>query len=161
MPTIQLSKGYTAQIDDIDADLLEHSYWASVNGPRHTYAKRYVRGSKPYRAVHLHREIAERAFGPIPPDRRVDHVNGDTLDDRRANLRVVSHQANICNQHSVSPTSQTGIRGVRYRPEKPRSWQAYIREDGRTKAIGSFFTMEEARDARLAAERARALSLAA
>lgn len=160
MPTIKLTKGYEAQIDELDADLLAHRWWASVNGPKHIYAQRY-RGKtdRGYEKIHLHREIGQRIMGgPIPSGMVVDHINGDTLDNRRDNLRVVPHHVNTWNQVRAGRDSHSGVVGVRLHRNR---WQAYICTGHKMRALGSFDTMEEARAARLAAERERMLSAAA
>lgn len=156
MPEVQLTKGYVAILDEEDADLLQHRYWATENGPRHVYAQRNLPGR---RKTYLHRDVGERIYGgPIPKGWVVDHINGDTLDHRRANLRVIPHKANIWNQREASPRSQSGVIGVRLKKGK---WQAYICEGLKMRTLGSFETMEEAREARLAAEDQRRQSLAA
>lgn len=158
MLEVPLTKGYVALIDDEDADLLANRYWATENGPRHVYAQRAVPAAEGGGKVHLHREVAERAFGPIPKGKVVDHINHDTLDTRRANLRVIPHRANIWHQNGAGRDSKSGVRGVRFRKGR---WQAYICEGLKMFTLGTFDTIEEARDARLAAEAARLEKLAA
>jgi hypothetical protein len=55
----------------------------------------------------LHRTILNAPNGLV-----VDHINGDTLDNRSSNLRVVTQSANIFNRQGATCISKTGIRGV-------------------------------------------------
>ena len=48
----------------------------------------------------------------------VDHINRDTLDNRRENLRLVSRSINATNARPRTE-SKTGIRGVYFRKERP------------------------------------------
>lgn len=69
---------------------------------------------------------------------QVDHINGDRLDCRRANLRRATPQENAANRR-CNPAS--GYRGVVRRRDK---WAAYGRVDGRTHHLGTFTDPEEA-----------------
>lgn len=89
--------------------------------------------------VLLHRLILN-----APPGVDVDHINGDPLDNRRANLRFVTHQQNMENRGATS-RSRTGIRGVSpYSRNKAKPWRAEVRQHGRMVWRGFFPTLEEA-----------------
>lgn len=71
-----------AQIDDEDADLvLAHRWKLTAKG----YAQREQRVDGGWRSVRMHRLILGLAPGDL---RQGDHINGDRLDNRRANLRI-------------------------------------------------------------------------
>lgn len=62
------------------------------------YAKRSTRAQGRAVSLYLHREICLRAYGQPPSDRHVaDHLNGDSLDCRRENLRWATLSQNAKN----------------------------------------------------------------
>jgi hypothetical protein len=99
-----------------------------------------IRGKLNGKAISLHQLIAGKQAGKV-----VDHVNGNTLDNRKANLRLVS---NAENQHN-----QRGARGY-YWSERLKKFQAAIRVNGKLKYLGLFETAQMARMAYLNAKSA-------
>jgi hypothetical protein len=81
----------------------------------------------------------------------VDHINGDTLDNRRSNLRVVTPSQNAMNRRRRSDNA-SGCVGVSYISTKQR-WFAYITVDGKKKILGQFQEKEDAISARKNAEK--------
>ncbi len=123
---IPLTKGLVALVDDADADLATH-HWYANNG----YAVRL----SDERRVKLHRLILERILGsPIPHGMEPDHINRDRCDNRRCNLRVVNHTANMVNRQRARVAS--GFKGV-YRRSRGR-WRAVITINGQQHNLGSF-----------------------
>jgi len=98
----------------------------------------------------LHRLIME-----TPKELVVDHINHKTLDNRKINLRNVSHRENLSNQKRKSELSSQYV-GVTWfkRDEK---WRAKIRINGKTKHLGHFSTELEASQAYLQAVRSLAM----
>jgi aspartate/methionine/tyrosine aminotransferase len=94
---------------------------------------------------HLHRLVL-RAF----PDVVVDHVNGDRMDNRRANLRVCSNQDNIRNQKKTRGSSR--FKGVSWSVQN-KKWYAYIKVSGKSMSLGHFDVEEDAARAYDAAAR--------
>lgn len=91
--------------------------------------------------------------GSMPPDGMViDHINGDRLDNRWANLRLVSHPVNMQNQRSARKGTASGLLGVRRQSRGP-GWVAAIKVDGKLTHLGSFGTPELAHAAYLEAKR--------
>lgn len=84
------------------------------------------------------------------PVLNLDHINGDTSDNRFENLRECNQQHNL--QNRKKPKSNTsGYIGVCYNKVRNK-WQANIRKDGKQTHLGLFATPEEARDAYLTAK---------
>lgn len=132
--TIQLTKGYTAIVDDCDADLAEFK-WYYVRG----YA---LRGRYPDH-VWLHRIILQRMLNvTLRKEQLCDHVNGDKFDCRRNNLRIASHAENMRNQkHKVN--SKSPHKGASWN-KKASKWQCLIRIDKKPVWLGNFDTAIEA-----------------
>jgi hypothetical protein len=74
------------------------------------------------------------------PKRKLDHRNGNGLDNSFGNLREATHAQNMQNSR-LRKDNTTGYRGVCRRGEK---FQARIRTNGRSKCLGTFATVEEA-----------------
>lgn len=152
MMYINLNNGFKSLIDDIDADLDCYRWRTSCLkwGPYAYREERMVKGKRG-KCVSLSRTIAER-MGLDVSDRsnQVDHINGNPLDNRRANLRVLSASDNSRNQKDRSD-STTGFKGVCFDRSRGK-WMAHVSEGGKFRNLGRFDSMEDAKAARLAAE---------
>jgi hypothetical protein len=81
---IQLTRGFTAIIDPEDAERVEaHSWQAHTDGSGLTRARRGVRNGKKVRTEMLSHFILGAESGA-----HIRHVNGNSLDYRKSNLRV-------------------------------------------------------------------------
>lgn len=136
---IRLTQGKVAVLDDEDADLAAHAWYANHIGGR-WYALRRDREDGRVRTPLLHREVWARAHPgePLPPE--VDHRNGDGLDCRRENLRAATHADNGRNAPKRAHNT-SGFKGVRRRA---RRWASYIRVAGRFHHLGYHDTPEAA-----------------
>lgn len=93
MREIPLTRGLSAVVDDEDyAELSKHNWCAIVNEYGYAYAVRFTRVPS-RRLIRMHRALTDAPKGLV-----VDHVNGDTLDNRRSNLRVCSQRDNDRNR---------------------------------------------------------------
>lgn len=71
-----------------------------------------------------------------------DHINRNKLDNRKENLRIVSHLENNLNTDRI----QKG-KGYCFRKDRNK-WMAYIGINYKLKTIGYFNTEKEAKEAR-------------
>jgi hypothetical protein len=143
---IPLTQGRFAIVDPGDYESLTRHKWrlCKTKGKNVVYAERGVRraGGK-YSRVLMHRELVQ------PPDGYViDHVNGDGLDNRRANLRPATVAQNAWNAGKRNPRS--GYKGVCLAKDKGL-WRAAIVCNGQRKHLGYF---RDKRDAAKAYDRA-------
>ena len=128
MLTVPLSKGFSAQIDESDSWILSGNKWVASKNGTGVYA---VRNSGTKR-VYMHRMIMNAQDGQL-----VDHVNSDTLDNRRLNLRICTKQQNAFN---MKPRA-TGHKGVSFLHGK---WKARLMFNKKTVSLGSHNTFAEA-----------------
>jgi hypothetical protein len=137
--TIELTQGRFTQIDDIDADLAKLKWYAvTVHGS--FYAVRH--SARPNRAmVYLHRIILERMIGrSLTKTEFTDHINGNPLDNRRANLRLATNTENMRNRGKYR-TNTSGYKGVDWRRGAGK-WRAVIKVNGKQIYLGLFTTPE-------------------
>ena len=109
---------------------IKNKHWRISSGSKWPY----VKGGKTY----LHRLITECPVGKV-----VDHINGDTLDNRLKNLRVCSQSENCQNRRG-------GIRGITMFGDL---YRVKIHKDYKQIHLGYFKTIEEAQKARISAEK--------
>jgi hypothetical protein len=139
---IPLAKGRSALVDDDDFARVSEYQW-------HITSSGYVAGmiiiDGAHKLVYLHRFLLNAPSGQV-----VDHINGDRLDNRQDNLRLVTRAQNQWNrkvQHNRS-----GYKGVCWHRRK-RKFYARIQANGRRYHLGYFDTAEEAAQAYDAAAR--------
>lgn len=130
--------------DEIDRALVESRTWHI--GSR-GYVRSTVRTEDRCYGLLLAREIMQ-----APYFMDVDHINGNKLDNRRQNLRIVTHAENLANRHGATKVSKTGVRGVVPHPRGGYRAQCSIAH--RTINLGRFTNLEDARQVRLQHEAA-------
>lgn len=115
MREINLTQGLVAIVDDAEFDALSRFKWyADVCGPN-VYAATYIDGVK----VRLHALLV--SGGDV-----VDHRNGNTLDNRKSNLRACTHSQNMQNSTKRCDAQTSQFKGVCYRAERNK-WRARIK----------------------------------
>lgn len=140
MKVIPLSKGYFTWVDDGDFARLAQFPWHVIfSGQSHVYAMR-IRADRSHSL--MHREIL--GLPSTKQDKRVvDHIDGNPLNNCRANLRICTRAENNRNCNRVQRTSMAGLKGVRLTKSGKR-WEARISFDGRLRSLGCFPLKESA-----------------
>lgn len=130
---IELTKGKRAKVSHEDFEALSAWSWsASESHGRKSVALRGVARGDGRSTMTMHRQIMGlTAFDGL----EVDHINHDTLDNRRTNLRVVSPGANKRWQPARGGSSN--FVGVTWDSNRGK-WRAQIQVDGRVKNLGRF-----------------------
>lgn len=131
MKTIPLTQGLVALVDDADYEAVSAFKWFAMKVGRRFYAARNV--CKPdgkWITQSLHRFL-------MPGVDRVDHINGDSLNNQRYNLRPATHKQNLrgFQQKRLGTTSR--FRGVGWNKEMLK-WEARIKVDGKKIHLGYF-----------------------
>ena len=136
---VPLAGGGEAVIDATDAALVGARNWHSRpttrDGLVHVRCCIYESGVRSKRYLH-------RMLMNPPPGFEVDHVDGDGLNNRRANLRVATRTENQWNRRSLINPLGKGV----YERENG-SFMSRIRANDRVYHLGSYQTAREARAA--------------
>jgi len=145
MKTIDLTQGQKAIVDDEDYERLNIFKWCAAweKDAKSYYAMRNVRNGKKRTIKRMARVIMN-----APLDKQVDHINHDTLDNRKSNLRLATCQQNHFNMKPQTRTSSI-YKGVSFY-KSTHKWEAYIKKDGMKHHLGLF---KSEKDAALAYDR--------
>ncbi|CDQ22586.1 HNH endonuclease [Halobacillus karajensis] len=99
----------------------------------------YCCGYYKEKTIGLHRWILK------PPEgKEVDHINHDTLDNSKGNLRVVTHAENQQNKKGAYKNSKSGVRGVFWNRSN-RKWETQIRVNSKKIYLGKYHDLEKAK----------------
>lgn len=134
---IPLTRGLSALVDSQDYDrVMCMGRWCADPSSQTFYARKnlYSPGRK-LTPLLMHRFITGWPM--------VDHINGDGLDNRRANLRPASHGQNMANKRTYK-NNTSGFKGVTRNTGTGRPWRAAIRADNKRRHLGYFDTPQQA-----------------
>jgi len=127
----------------------------SINIRKNPYpyiSRRLVFTRNGKRTVYLeHRVVWAIHYGSdIPEGFQIDHINGDTCDNRIINLRLADNVDNARNT-SIRSNSTSGVIGVNF-VKQQQKWKARIKVRGTSIHLGLFTRKEDAIEARKKAE---------
>jgi len=131
---IPLTQGKYAIVDAEDYEWLSQYKWHAVRDNNTFYARRTLGNG---RHITMHRQIMQPAEGEV-----TDHMNGNGLDNRRANMRNCSRGENSQNRRKNSHTL-SGYKGV-WRDKKTGKYWAGIHKKHKGSHDGPFDTPIEA-----------------
>lgn len=125
---LRLRGGASTMLDDTDYDRAKDFRWhKTTNG----YVAGFVMEQGVRRRVYLHRWLLEAQPGQI-----VDHIDGNKLNNRRSNLRLVTRSQNQANRRH-NRNSRSRYKGVTWHKRRGM-WMARIQVRGRRITIGYF-----------------------
>lgn len=112
---IPLTKGRFTLVADFDYEKVARFNWTFLSSGR-GYAIRAVQenGKRVYYLMH-------RVLMDAPPDMEVDHQDGDSLNNRRGNLRLCTHKKNRGNTRKHKD-NKSGFKGVCWN-KNAQKWQ--------------------------------------
>lgn len=138
-------RAYTV-VDLADAAWVSRWRWC-LDKDGYATRKEYTGGGAANKQVitfRLHREVAG-----LPPatedEREVDHRDLDKLNNRRSNLRVVTHAEQMQNRPSL-PGSSSQYRGVMW-SKAHKCWVATVKAGSKTHHLGHFSQESDAAEA--------------
>lgn len=124
-----------------DEDYEEHNQWKwqySGSECRKFYVRRTIHTpNKKYAVKKLHREIMKPKGLET-----IDHINGDTLDNRKCNLRICSRAENSMNLNKCKRKTSSIYKGVHWNRQKSK-WKSVINKDRKVHHIGFFNNEKE------------------
>lgn len=131
---IPLTRGAVALVDDEDYERVAcHRWYCEPHG--------YAARKDGDRKVYMHRFVFDD-----PSVAQVDHINGDRLDNRRANLRAASSANNQRNRKKIYREQTSRFKGISFHP-RTGTWFAYITVEGKRHSLG--YHHDEIRAARI------------
>ncbi len=139
MAEILTTNGMTVLVDDEDLPIVSTRNWFAAKRGTNTYIQGHDRCpiTGKWRTIKLHRLLLQ------PPSHlHVDHINGNALDNRRANLRVATSSQNNANRHRLT-SNKSGFRGVSFN-KSHNKWAGWIRKEGANYFLGYFANPEDA-----------------
>ena len=138
MKKIPLTLGKFALVDDEDYDWLSQWKWHALKARNTYYAQRSAPiGGGKYKNLRMHREIMK-----TPETLYTDHIDGDGLNNQKANLRFCTLQQNQFNR-SPERNCSSNFKGVSWK-KSGQKWLATITVNKRLKHIGVFTSEIEA-----------------
>jgi hypothetical protein len=130
---IPLTCGKFAIVDDEDYDRLSKWKWQYHRGAAHR--KQHIArigGKQIVRMIQMHRFINN-----TPPSMETDHINGDPLDNRKANLRTATPNQNKMNRGKTTRKCTSRFKGVSWNAARG-SWRADITLSRKQIHLGHF-----------------------
>jgi hypothetical protein len=140
---IYLGESEWTILDQQDYYRYGHIKWCLGAHRARAYAISGVRNRNgKIKAVSLHREIMRPRKGRV-----VDHRNTNSLDNRRANLRLATRAQNSCNKQKTKSKTTSRFIGVSYEKQQ-RRWASKVKYKGKSHWVGGFKSEVEAARAR-------------
>lgn len=140
MKQIPLTNGKVAVVDDEDFERLSKYSWC-INAGK--YAARGYHLNKKVVIEKMHHAV----IGKPPEGYVVDHINGDTLDNRKCNLRFITQQQNCFNSRKKAihhnEEHRSVYKGVWWRRARSK-WVSYICVNGHKVYLGLYSNEQEA-----------------
>lgn len=136
METIPLTRGKAALVDDSDYPRLSQFKWYARKDEGRFYACRAVTVSpNKQKLIQMHREI-------IGGTLKIDHRDGNGLNNQRYNLRPATTSQNGQNRRKFAPASSP-YKGVCF-SKRDTKWLSRIAVNGRRVLLGYFLSEQDA-----------------
>lgn len=143
---IRVNSAFSTLIDAEDFEKVNEHSWYIWNARGRQYVMRSQRFGRKQTTIKLHRFLMNAQPGDV-----VDHINRDTLDNRKCNLRITNQSVNVRNS-GIRSDNKTGHKGISL-CKQTGMYRVEIQLHGkRYRDFGRFHTLELAIEARKNAE---------
>lgn len=133
---IVLKNGVETVVDLADMELVSGVSWFAKNARKTMYVEGSTRCvNYKMKKFYLHRFLMQPGKGVV-----VDHIDGDGLNNRRSNLRLVDKSQNAQNAKKSSANT-SGFKGVSFNKATGK-WEACLRAQGKKRFLGLHQTPE-------------------
>lgn len=145
---IKIVSGEFVLVDAEDFETLnKHKWYKTKNSKARPDRQQYIATTiLPKITVFMHRMVMK-----TPKGLETDHIDGNTFDNRKSNLRICTKAENQRNA-KLRKDSTTGLKGILWHRARKR-WIARIRHNGKSIHLGTFINKDDARKARHEAEK--------
>jgi hypothetical protein len=140
--TVVNIKGYDVMLDDEDVEKISgHTWGVNKWAEMHYGLKYFTRTTRIYDMHHkvtgyhvlrMHRYL----MGEEDRNVLIDHIDGNTLNCQKSNLRRCTHTEN-CRNTKLNKNSTSGYKGVRWH-KKGKKWEAHITVQRRFISLGLY-----------------------
>jgi hypothetical protein len=111
------------------------------------YYKQCLCNNGKQKTVNIHRLVAKAFIDNLDNKPCVDHIDNNRTNNHFTNLRWATTKENSMNI-GIAKSNISGVKGVHYY-KRSNKWRASVRIDGIRIHIGSYATLEEAKQARI------------
>lgn len=141
MKKILTKDGEICQVSDLDYDRVSKYNWNRWG--------RYISGWVGNKTTSIHRFIMNAKRGEI-----VDHIDHNTLNNTRENLRICSQSENMRNKSTAKNATHgmNGIARVKYGRMNRYRYRVRITVEGETHELGMYDDLKDAQEARIQGE---------
>lgn len=130
-------KEFECEIDDEDIEIFNRHKWGVANKNGTPYIQSTINIDNKRKTIQLAREIMNASSSVL-----VDHIDGNTLNNKKYNLRFADKKTNAQNMKSnINTTSvHKGVSWDRFR----NKWRSVIKVNGKQKMLGRFLIENDA-----------------
>lgn len=144
IPTVD--RDFILMVDDEDYAYLAKFSWVMVSARESKYGK-YFQARMEYEGFFWYGPRIHNLLMKPQKGMYVDHIDGNTLDNRRKNLRICTHRQNSQNTHKKSSAKTSQYKGVWRSNHKGNPWTASIYINRSARNLGYFDIEETAAEA--------------
>lgn len=146
MKKIKLTQGKYAIVDDEDYSYLNRLSWYAKTYRGITHAVMRIRDGSFGNSKKKANIYMEQFLIKVPNNYKIGHINRDTLDNRKENLRATTQTKSLAYARKRKAKTYSKFKGVTFNKNKKddKKWIANIVKNYRRYYLGYFKTEEEA-----------------